>query len=142
MSILRDRAVYHDPRQYKDLHVFNPDRFLDESGELKEDGSKAHAFGFGRRCVCLRKPASIIEHKFDTSWRQILPGKAPGVEFGEELIIFLTMPELNCRKLWLAIASILAVFDIQAPRNAAGVRVLPAMDYADTMIPYARLVCR
>jgi cytochrome P450 len=42
------RAISRDEARYKDAETFNPDRFLDEDGNLNNDESD-FAFGFGRR---------------------------------------------------------------------------------------------
>lgn len=42
------RAMTRDPAKYKDPEIFNPDRFLTETGELNDD-EVTYAFGFGRR---------------------------------------------------------------------------------------------
>ncbi|KJA23110.1 hypothetical protein HYPSUDRAFT_602382 [Hypholoma sublateritium FD-334 SS-4] len=43
-------AMTRDPVKYKDPEIFNPDRFLTETGELIDD-EVTYAFGFGRR-IC------------------------------------------------------------------------------------------
>jgi len=44
-------AMEHDKSRFEDPHVFHPQRFLDEHGQLKED-YQTSTFGFGRRlCV-------------------------------------------------------------------------------------------
>lgn len=44
------RAISRDESRYKDAEMFNPDRFLDELGELNDDECD-FTFGFGRRYV-------------------------------------------------------------------------------------------
>lgn len=42
------RAITRDEARYKDAEMFNPDRFLDEEGNLDDDECD-FTFGFGRR---------------------------------------------------------------------------------------------
>lgn len=50
----RGRGIARDPEAYPDPHKFNPDRWLDEQGNFKEDMSFCN-YGFGRRCVRHRR---------------------------------------------------------------------------------------
>lgn len=50
-----DRAMGHDEKKYPDPSTFNPERFLDESGNINDD-DRILAYGFGRRCV----PAIVL----------------------------------------------------------------------------------
>ena len=45
------RAVLHDPDVYPEPEAFNPERFLNPDGTLRDDPTLASAFGFGKR-VC------------------------------------------------------------------------------------------
>lgn len=45
------RAILHDPNVYPEPEVFNPERFLNRDGTLREDPTLATVFGFGKR-VC------------------------------------------------------------------------------------------
>ena len=45
------RAILHDPNVYPEPEVFNPERFLNQDGTLREDPTLASVFGFGKR-VC------------------------------------------------------------------------------------------
>ncbi len=43
-----NRAIEHDPVIYADPDRFDPERFLDDKGQLRSD-YETSAFGFGRR---------------------------------------------------------------------------------------------
>lgn len=43
-------AVGRDPEYFPDPEHFNPRRWIDKQGKIKED-LKSFPFGFGRRCV-------------------------------------------------------------------------------------------
>lgn len=43
------RAILHDPNVYPEPEVFNPERFLNRDGTLREDPTLASVFGFGKR---------------------------------------------------------------------------------------------
>ena len=45
------RAILHDPNVYPEPEVFDPERFLNQDGTLREDPTLASVFGFGKR-VC------------------------------------------------------------------------------------------
>jgi hypothetical protein len=45
------RAILHDPNVYPEPEVFNPERFLNRDGTLREDPTLASVFGFGKR-IC------------------------------------------------------------------------------------------
>jgi hypothetical protein len=45
------RAILHDPDVYPEPEVFNPERFLDPDGTLRDDPTLASVFGFGKR-IC------------------------------------------------------------------------------------------
>jgi hypothetical protein len=47
-ALIIHRFMMHDPRTYKDPHVFNPSRFL---GDNPEPDPRTWVFGFGRR-IC------------------------------------------------------------------------------------------
>ena len=72
---------------------FNPDRFLATEGHVPEmDPSEVGVFGFGRRCVKSRSRNTLTESLFHCS-------KCPGQHVAE-------------LSTWLAVASILAAFDV------------------------------
>jgi cytochrome P450 len=45
------RAVLHDPEVYPDPEVFNPERFLNKDGSLRDDPAMSLFFGVGKR-IC------------------------------------------------------------------------------------------
>lgn len=51
MTYIVCRAILHDPNVYPEPEVFNPERFLNRDGTLREDPTLASVFGFGKR-VC------------------------------------------------------------------------------------------
>lgn len=48
--LTRGRGIARDPEAYPDPHKFNPDRWLNEQGNFREDMSFCN-YGFGHRCV-------------------------------------------------------------------------------------------
>ena len=70
-----DRAVGRDPEYFPDPESFNPQRWLNADGELKDD-MKSFPFGFGRRCVMRTavalarlSDASFVEYALANIWR-------------------------------------------------------------------------
>ena len=47
-TLKHDRAIEHDPTRYADPDSFNPERFLNDEGQLRSD-YETSSFGFGRR---------------------------------------------------------------------------------------------
>jgi cytochrome P450 len=45
------RAILHDPETYPDPEEFNPERFLNEDGSVRDDPALSLAFGVGKR-IC------------------------------------------------------------------------------------------
>jgi cytochrome P450 len=45
------RAILHDPEIYPDPEVFNPERFLNKDGSLRDDPVISLAYGAGKR-IC------------------------------------------------------------------------------------------
>ena len=52
--------IMHDPDHFKDPHLFNPDRFLDENGQFVQN-DRVTPFGIGKR-ICLGQ--SLAEKEF------------------------------------------------------------------------------
>ncbi|KAH9077873.1 cytochrome P450 [Lactarius deliciosus] len=53
-------AILHDPELYPDPEAFNPDRFLNEDGTLRDDPMLSLAFGAGRRICAARHLVDTI----------------------------------------------------------------------------------
>ena len=49
-SIFR-RAILHDPAVYSDPDAFNPSRFINSDGSIRDDSTWVSAFGYGKR-IC------------------------------------------------------------------------------------------
>ena len=97
----RETAFYQDPEE------FHPERYLGAEPSLQPS---SFTFGFGRRCV---NPLQVESHAHTlpervSSLRRICPGQA----FADQ-------------SLWLAIANIVATFDILKPFDEAGREVTP-----------------
>lgn len=64
------RSVGRDPQFFPDPETFNPSRWLNDDGTIKED-LKAYTFGFGRRCV---QRHSLLLSQTDV-FRSVCPGQ-------------------------------------------------------------------
>ena len=83
------RAIAHDPKRYSNPDIFNPSRFLDESGKLNNDNVE-YTFGFGRRwigfCQLLTFQVSIsmifsIESARDATWHLLRWKQHAGIHY-------------------------------------------------------------
>ena len=50
LQIIR-RAILHDPAVYSDPDAFNPSRFLNSDGSVRDDSTWSSGFGYGKR-IC------------------------------------------------------------------------------------------
>lgn len=98
----RDEDAYLEPEE------FRPERHLNKVRDGSNPLPSGYAFGFGRRYVlCLVSPRRLC-------W--IITGHCgricPGQAFADST-------------LWIAMAGIIASFDVRPPLNAEGVEVCP-----------------
>ena len=98
MLIQPARKLLHDADTYADPLAFNPDRFVRAPGREPETDPRQFVFGFGRRWV------PVLAH---CTPRLIHHSICPGRHFAMDA-------------LFLSIASILHVFDIQPPIGPDG----------------------
>ncbi len=98
----RDENVYPEPEE------FRPERHLGVARDGSSPLPSGYVFGFGRRCVCclasMRRSCWMITGRCG----RICPGQA----FADAT-------------LWIAIASIIASFDVRPPLDTAGAEVCP-----------------
>lgn len=99
------RNVLHDPKLYPEPSVFRPERFIpDKHGNVARDPGVNGAFGFGRRCVLLflhfQKRAAIR-----------------GLGFLFRICAGRNLAEAS---IWIAVASLLAVYDIRPALDKDG----------------------
>lgn len=71
------RTVARDPDVFPDPEEFRPNRWLDESGKLREDITSFN-FGFGRRCADLNTRSDFaltlnVGYVLDNMWRTSEP---------------------------------------------------------------------
>jgi len=92
------RAISRDPNAYPEPEAFRPERFLDHLGNLTNHQVKV-AFGYGRRSLHPFSEGSSLLNIFDR--------ECVGVNFAKST-------------LWLAVASILALFDFIKQTDSEG----------------------
>lgn len=98
-----------DPDLYPSPDTFDPERFLDDEGNLKNSGTDSIPFGFGRRSAhlpCSPKTFSTL----------IVYRICPGLYFAENSI-------------WIAIATILYCFEIKKAKDENGVEIEPVVNF-------------
>jgi len=121
------RSILHNESVYPDPFEFRPERYLDENGKLRQLERAADpaiaAFGFGRRLVLFKIHSEAA--KADScaiSFCRICPG------------LFLAD-----NSIFIAIATMLYVFNISKAKDQDGVEITPAVEY-DGFIRYLRLL--
>lgn len=69
------RAISHDERKFKHPEQLNPDRQLDDQGNLRKDYD-TYVFGFGRRCGIKRNSRGVMPSRSLTiDYDRICPGR-------------------------------------------------------------------
>ena len=104
----RDLDFYNDPEE------FLPERHLDmRSGVMRRDKEmpSSYTFGFGRRCV-----APHLRHSFLCLTCGGMDRICPGQAFADQT-------------LWLAMASIIATFDVRRPLDEEGRELTPPANF-------------
>ena len=91
------RGMSHDPENYADPSVFNPERFL---GENPDPDPYSFAFGYGRRCVNRR-------YLWQTNSKEIRIRACPGMKIADI-------------SLFISISMTLATFDICKAKDERG----------------------
>lgn len=92
------RAIMHDPQEYPDPFVFNPERFLpSKTGSPMQPDPRSYAFGFGRR----RCPGTFSPPQQND---QLAMLSSLGIQFAETSML-------------LIMSSILANFTIICPAH-------------------------
>lgn len=106
--------MLHDAKTYADPFEFNPDRFIKE-GKLNADvKDPSHiAFGFGRRYSTSFPFKTLVISLF----LRICPGR-----------------HMAFSAIWIAIASMVATFDITKALDDHGNTIEPSHDYISTVV--------
>ena len=94
---IRCRGMSHDPENYANPSVFNPERFL---GENPDPDPYSFAFGYGRRCVNRR-------YLWQTNSKEIRIRACPGMKIADI-------------SLFISISMTLATFDICKAKDERG----------------------
>ncbi|KAF5364723.1 hypothetical protein D9757_012497 [Collybiopsis confluens] len=109
-------AILHDESVYPEPHSFKPERFIGKDGKINpavKDPATA-LFGFGRRRVS----------DLPSLWFYSLPACSPSICPGRFMAF---------SSLWIAVASMLAVYDIEKPINADGHVIEPSYRFISSM---------
>lgn len=131
------RAIAYDHRRYSDPEIFDPDRFFNANGGLSDD-DVGYVFGFGRRRVikALNRRSRLPTHFYsaqDLSWTAyclIVGGWSNLYQFAAPSLYTV----LFFCQVWLAIASVLQIFDIEKKRDSKGKEIPVNGGYADGLI--------
>ena len=93
------RAILNDASAFPSPERFDPMHFLDAEGNIIDDkvAYLEYAFGFGKRCVLVRK-----KHPSVLTLRHISYRRCPGRHLVEDVVFIFA-------------ASVMAIFDIQPP---------------------------
>ena len=107
----------HDPAVYPLPHAFLPERHLLKDGALDPSAPDPRqcSFGFGRRYVSLAPLLALLKLILHPS-RRVCPGQA----FAD-------------RAIWLAIAHIVAAFDVCRTVDASGNEIVPPAAFKPAM---------
>lgn len=121
-----NRSILHDETIFPEPQCFRPERYLDETGALKrlnrnEDPSAA-AFGYGRRLGFSLYYIPLLRYLTSNSYRI-----CPGLYLAENSV-------------FLAIATILYIFNISKAKDENGVEIVPPVEY-DGFIRYLHSHC-
>jgi cytochrome P450 len=110
--------MLHDERNYEDPHVFRPERFLTPDGSQLDPNvlEPTAAFGFGRRYVFTAFHSRSSGNK---TYRRICPGR-----------------HMATSMLYIAVASILSVFEISKARDEDGNPVTPSGKYTSCLVSH------
>lgn len=109
-----------DETVYKNPDTFAPERYLAQHGG--EPFPTGKVFGFGRRSARVEHGlrAGGLTHRLFSSLR-ICPGR-----------------HLAEASVWIVVASILAVFDISAEKDAQGRDIVPEVAFTNAITRYVR----
>ncbi|KAJ7448628.1 cytochrome P450 [Mycena galericulata] len=106
-------AILHDEKMYPDPYAFKPERFLLDGKPNPAVKDPQAAFGFGRRslrtCATRRKLTRIFS--------RICPGR-----------------HMATSSIWIAVVSILAVFDINKEIGEDGQTIEPSYEYQHGLV--------
>ena len=108
--------MFHDEHVYPEPFKFNPDRFENqETNKLTGINELPHiAFGFARRCVIQQLcPYNLT----------LFPRLCPGQWLAQDSI-------------WIAIVSVLSVYNISAAIDDKGFPIVPSVEYTEGQIRY------
>ena len=107
--------MLHDPVDYPDPDIFNPERFI-KDGKINSEirDPLAIAFGFGRRYVFQLERCFPLSTPLNFYFRSVCPGR----QFSEDSI-------------WLLAARFLSVFDI----SPIDPKVLPEISFTSDAAP-------
>jgi len=110
--------MFHDELRYPEPFEFNPDRFKNqEANKLAGINELPHiAFGFARRCVIY---LGII-YLYNLS---LSPRLCPGRWLAQDNI-------------WIAVVSVLSVYNISAATDDKGFPIVPSVEYTEGQIRY------
>jgi hypothetical protein len=109
--------MLHDPQVYPEPFKFKPDRFMTDDGQLNTKinvrDSELIAFGFGRRYPTPKIPLNPIYLYF----LRVCPGR------------FMAFSAV-----WIAVASMLSVFEISKLKDENGEDIEPSHEYNSTLL--------
>lgn len=107
--------MLHNEDVYPDPFTFNPDRFIKDGEINRAVRDPAHAaFGFGRRYL---SSGPLLSYLMVINIRRICPGRF-----------------MAYNAVWIAIASILATFDITKAIDENGHVIEPSHEYMSALV--------
>jgi len=82
------RAVLHDPVRYPEPDSFNPERFINPDGSLRDDPALSTIFGLGKRICPGRHLADAIFFIIVASFLSVFNIKGDGTDGGPDAYPF------------------------------------------------------